>query len=308
MNEILTALWPVFALLLLGYLARRFDFPGEAFWEPAERATYYVLFPVLLVYKLSLADIAAVPLLDVAVAVVAILAAGSVVLLLGQRYWPVSNARFTSIYQGGIRFNTYVGLAASVALFGDSGLAAAAVIIAVMVPLLNLLCVIVFVRYAQQEADLGKMFQAVLKNPLILACLLGILLNLGGLGLPQPVQSVAGLLSGMALPLALLAIGAGLNLAAVRSAGHAVVYSSLVKLLFVPLVMSLICYLFIDSYVVAAVLVLFSALPTAPSAYILARQLGGDAPVMAAIITCQTLLSMLTLPAILLLFMVFFPK
>ncbi|MEH6575592.1 MAG: AEC family transporter [Amphritea sp.] len=308
MNEILTALWPVFALLLLGYAARRFNFPGDAFWEPAERVTYYVLFPVLLVYKLSLEDISAVPLLDVAAAVVGLLGVGSLLLLLVQHWWPASNAVFTSLYQGGIRFNTYVALATSAALYGDFGLAAAAVVIAVMVPLLNLLCVIVFVRYAQQQADLTSIIQTVIKNPLIIACLLGILLNLSGLGLPDAAKSVAGLLSGMALPLALLAIGAGLNFKSVRSAGWAVIYSSLVKLLVFPLVMALICYNFIDSYQITAVLMLFSALPTAPSAYILARQLGGDAPLMAAIITSQTLLSMLSLPAVLTIFVLFFPK
>jgi len=308
MNEILTALWPVFALLCIGYAFRRLGFPGDGFWEPAEKLIYFMLFPVLLVYKLSLAEIAAVPLFEVAIAVVSLLLAGSLLLFLVQRLRPLSGAAFTSVYQGGMRFNTYVGLAASAALYGDDSLAIAAVVIALMVPLLNILCVMVFSVYTERESSMANTFRALCRNPLILACLLGISLNLSGLGLPVMVRSVAGLLSSMALPLGLLAVGAGLNLTALRSAGGAVIYSSITKLLVFPLLMLLICAQFIDSYLVAAVLVLFSALPTASTAYILARQLGGDAPMMAAVITAQTILSFLTIPAVLAVFNLFFVK
>ena len=299
MNEILTALWPVFALLCVGYGIRRIGFPGDSFWEPAEKLIYYLLFPVLLIYKLSLADVGTVPVNQVAVAILMLLAAATLLLITIQKLRPLPGNGFTSVYQGSMRFNTYVGLAASAALFGDSGMAIAAVIIAVMVPTLNLLCVLIFSLYVRRDAGIVSALQAVVKNPLILACVAGIFLNLSGLGLPLMVQSVAGLLSGMALPLGLLAVGAGLNLAALRSAGGAVLYSSLVKLLLFPLIMLLICWLFVNSAEVARVLILFSTLPTASTAYVLARQLGGDAPMMAAIITAQTLLSMLTMPLIL---------
>ena len=302
MSEILTALWPVFALLCVGHIIRRIDFPGDGFWEPAEKLIYFLLFPLLLVHKLSLADVGAVPVSDVALAVVLLLSAGTVVLLAIQRLKPLENSSFTSVYQGGVRFNTYVGLAASAAIFGDSGVAIAAVMIAVMIPLLNLLCVLIFSMYTRKDAGYVSALWAIVKNPLIIACFIGIFLNLSGIGLPWAVASVAGLASGMALPLALLAVGAGLNLTALRKAGGAVVYSSVVKLLLFPAVMLLICILFIDSPEVAQVLLLFSALPTAPSAYVLARQLGGDATLMSAIITGQTLLSMLIMPIVLSIF------
>lgn len=305
MNEILTALWPVFALLCVGYVIRRLGFPGDGFWEPAEKLIYYLLFPALLIYKLSLADVGMVPVADVALAVVLLLTAGSVLLVGVQALKPLANSSFTSVYQGGMRFNTYVGLAASAALYGDDGLAVAAVIIAVMVPLLNLLCILIFSFYTRKDAGLLSAMLALVKNPLIIACVVGILLNVSGLGLPWMLASVAGLLSGVALPLGLLAVGAGLNLTALRKAGSSVVYSSVVKLLLFPCLMLVICGLFVESVLVAQVLVMFSALPTASSAYVLARQLGGDAPLMAAIITGQTLLSMLTMPLVLAVFPAF---
>lgn len=303
MNEILTALWPVFALLCVGHAIRRLGFPGEGFWEPAEKLIYFLLFPALLIYKLSLADVGAVPVAEVALAIVLLLTAGSVLLVGVQAVKPLANSSFTSVYQGGMRFNTYVGLAASAALYGDDGLAVAAVIIAVMVPLLNLLCILIFSFYTRKDAGLLNAMIALVKNPLIIACVVGIFLNVSGLGLPWMLSSVAGLLSGVALPLGLLAVGAGLNLTALRKAGASVIYSSVIKLLLFPSLMLLICGFFVESMLVAQVLLMFSALPTASSAYVLARQLGGDAPLMAAIITGQTLLSMATMPLIL----TFFP-
>ncbi|MDO3384269.1 hypothetical protein QWI17_00275, partial [Gilvimarinus sp. SDUM040013] len=108
-------------------------------------------------------------------------------------------------------------------LFGDEGLAVAAVVMAVMVPLLNLLCVLVFSFYTRKEAGLLSVLLALVKNPLIIACVVGISLNISGIGLPWALVSVAGLLSGIALPLGLLAVGAGLNLTALRTTGGAVV-------------------------------------------------------------------------------------
>lgn len=305
MNEILTALWPVFALLCVGYALRRVGFPGDGFWEPAEKLIYFLLFPALLIYKLSLADVGTVPVAEVALAVALLLMAGTAVLVGIQVVKPLENSSFTSVYQGGVRFNTYVGLAASAALYGDDGLAVAAVIIAVMVPLLNLLCILIFSFYTRKDAGVLSAMAALVKNPLIIACVVGIFLNVSGLGLPWMLASVAGLLSGVALPLGLLAVGAGLNLTALRKAGVSVVYSSAVKLLLFPCLMLVICGLFVESMLVAQVLLMFSALPTASSAYVLARQLGGDAPLMAAIITGQTLISMATMPLVLAVFPAF---
>ncbi|MDO6565179.1 AEC family transporter [Amphritea sp. 1_MG-2023] len=305
MSEILTALWPVFALLCIGHIIRRIGFPGDGFWEPAEKLIYFLLFPLLLIYKLSLADIGAVPVADVALAVTVLLVSGTLLLLGIQRFKPLENRRFTSVYQGGMRFNTYVGLAACAALYGDEGVAIAAVIIAVMIPLLNFLCVLIFSVYTRKEAGYLSALTAIGKNPLIIACCIGIFLNLSGIGLPWAVASAAELVSGMALPLALLAVGAGLNLTVLRKAGGAVIYSSGVKLMIFPVLMLLICIWLIDSPAVAQVLLLFSALPTAPSAYVLARQLDGDATLMAAIITGQTLLSMLLMPVSLSIFQYF---
>ncbi|GAA0789921.1 AEC family transporter [Marinobacterium sediminicola] len=301
MQQIITALWPVFALLMLGAWARRSDFPGEGFWQPAERATYYVLFPALLVERLAQARLGGDASLLLVSAVLGLLLAGTVVCLLSKPLLKLGAASYTSFFQGSMRFNTYVALAITAALFADAGIVYAAVITAVMVPLLNLLCILVFATTASEKPSWRRVIRTLLANPLILACLLGIGLSLLEWPLPEVLTSVLELLSRMALPLGLLAVGAGLNLRALRHGGRALVASSLVKLLLLPLLaLSLAGGLGFDT-TMTGVLVVFASVPTATSAYILARQLGGDAELMAAIITAQTLLSMLTLPVALML-------
>lgn len=300
MYPIISALWPVFALLMLGYLARRSNFPGAEFWPLAERLIYYVLFPTLLVDRLAQADMGAVLLSQVGLAVLLLVAGGSVLCFLLRPVMGLTHAAFTSFYQGGVRFNTYVGLAAAAALYSTQGVALAAVLIAVLIPALNVACIGVF-ALGGASSGLAALLLNILRNPLILACLFGLLLNLSGAGLPAPVAAVSELLSRMALPLGLLAVGAGLSFKALLAVRWPVVLSALVKLVGLPLVAGLIAVALDLPMDFAQVLVLFAALPTAPSAYILARQLGGDAPAMAAIITGQTLLSILTLPVILIL-------
>jgi len=299
MSEIISALWPVFALILLGYLAKKTDFPGESFWQQAEKATYFVLFPVLLIYKLSLADMSAVALDSIALAVLLIVASGSVLAFLSRAFLNLTAAGFTSVYQGAVRFNTYVGLAASAALFGTEGVAIAAVIMAIMIPLLNLCCVLVFTLSNHENRGALKAVSAIVKNPLILGSLIGLFLNQTGIGLPLVIEPVFELISRMALPLGLLAVGAGLSFKVLGKSGKALMVSSAIKLLLMPAVCIVIVKLVGLDPVSSQLMLLYAALPTATSAYILSRQMGGDAAMMAAIITGQTLLSMVTIPLML---------
>ncbi|ANG64823.1 transporter [Marinobacterium aestuarii] len=299
MFDVLIMLWPVFALLMLGVLARRYSFPGEDFWPLAEKATYFVLFPVLLVARLSQADISDVPIGGLGLAILLLLLGGTLLCYLLRPLLKLDGAEFTSFYQGGVRFNTYVGLAMVAAIYGDSALAVSAVIIAFMILLLNVFCVLAFAFHAGGSPGLRPVLRNLVRNPLILASVLGLLLNYSGIGMPLMVRPVAELLGQMALPLGLLAVGAGLSLKALRAVGPALLGASVIKLLLLPLLALGLAQLLSLGDQTRNLLILFAALPTASSAYILARQLGGDAAMMAAIITGQTLLSALTIPLML---------
>ncbi|MET4000370.1 AEC family transporter [Marinobacterium sp. MBR-109] len=301
MQPIIIALWPVFALLLLGFLARRSGFPGEDFWQPAEKATYYVLFPALLVERLASAQLAGDDSIRLAALVVVVLVVAAVLCCVCKPLLRLTAPAFTSFFQGSVRFNTYVALAVTAALHGSEGIVLAAVITAVMIPLLNLFSVLAFALTSEQTFSPRQLLMTLAGNPLILACLLGIALSLSGIALPLGLSSVLELLGRMALPLGLLAVGAGLNLRALRGGGRALAAASLIKLLFLPLLAFALAGVWQLDPLATSVVVIFAAVPTATSAYILARQMGGDAELMAGIITAQTLISMLTLPVILVL-------
>jgi hypothetical protein len=128
---------------------------------------------------------------------------------------------------------------------------------------------------------------------------LGIILNVLPWKLPTIVLDVLKQLAQMALPAGLLAVGAGLNLAALRGLHASFFWSTALKLLVMPLVAWGIALLLGLDAVSSSILIMFAALPTAPSAYILARQLGGNAELMAGMITGQTLLALLSLPLVL---------
>jgi len=210
----------------------------------------------------------------------------------------VDGPAFSSVYQGAIRFNTYVGLAVALAVFHAEGGTAAALVMAIMIPLINVLCVLVLNAHAGGSATVNGVMRGLIANPLILACLTGIGLNLSGIGLPGGSAAVLEILARAALPLGLLAVGAGLRLEGLRRPGLLATASAL-KLLVLPALVATLCWLVQPGALETAVLVTFAALPGASTAYILARQLGGDAPLIAAIVTVETAAALVTLPAVL---------
>ncbi|OEY67131.1 AEC family transporter [Marinobacter sp. X15-166B] len=300
MSMMVQALAPVFALIILGHLMQRWQFPGAGFWQQAERLTYFVLFPVMLVFKLGQARLDGEAYSEILMLVALMLAGMTLLLLLAQLIgrWP--GPVFSSVYQGGLRFNTYVALAATGMLLGDTGLALMAVCVAVMVPLVNLFCIVMFsLAVGDGSLRLWPVVRTIITNPLIIGSLIGIIWSYFRIGFHPIFAGILEPLSNLALPLGLMTVGAGLQMKALKGASGAFVVSSAAKLVAFPLMTAgLVLALGIDG-ILAQVAVLLAALPTATSAYILARQLGGDAPLMAGIISGQTLLAVITLPLVL---------
>ncbi|MBS7691045.1 AEC family transporter [Pseudomonas lalucatii] len=297
MLELLLALWPLFALIVAGYYLRRLEFPNEAFWPGAERLNYFILFPALLFSSLATAplDNPALPRLALAVMLGLGLAWLALLLLRRLRGWRA--ARFGAFTQGALRFNTYLGLAAVASLFGREGLTLAALMLALMVPTVNVLSV--WSLTAERGISTRSLLLPILKNPLILACLGGALVNLGGLGLPGGSGRLLSLLAAASLPLGLLCVGAALKPEQLGGELPALAGNSLLRLLAMPLLAWAVARGLQLPAMESTVLVLFFALPTAPTAYVLTRQLGGDSQLMAGLITLQTLLAAASLPLLL---------
>jgi malonate transporter len=211
----------------------------------------------------------------------------------------VDGPAFTSVFQGSIRHNTFAGLAACAALYGPPGVALAAAAIAVLILIVNLLSVGVLSHFSPGSSHgLRRMLVSVLLNPLILACAAGIFLNMTETGLRYGSDALLEALGRAALPLGLLSVGAGLGGFLGRAVVLPLAVSAGNKLLLLPLVVLLLCRVTQAGAMETAVAVLFAALPAPASAYVLAGQFGGDARLMAALITGQTLLAAVTLPAV----------
>ncbi|NWH08568.1 MAG: AEC family transporter [Alphaproteobacteria bacterium] len=296
---IIEALIPVFLVIALGHGLRRIGFPGDAFWPLMEQVTYFVIFPCFLFSTIAGGNLEGY---DIGPMTLALIGAVACMALLTYALWPIlglSGRQFSSFFQTTVRWNGFVALAAIGSLYGKPGLALAAVSFGVLVPLANLLCVYVVTRTASgQPVALAEMGRLLLTNPLLIGCAAGIIVNGAALPVPASLFDTARLIGTAAVPLGLLAVGASLDLAAARSSVIVISAASAMRLLLMPALMLGACKLFGVEGTAMAVAVICGGTPTATSAYILARQLGGDAPLMANLITATTLGAMLTLPLV----------
>lgn len=291
---------PLFLIILLGYVLNRLNFLEASFWPSLEKITYFVFFPALLVNKLSAAPLSGTDILPIALVLSATVCIMSLLLVLLRPILPISGAAFSSVFQGGVRFNSYLGLAIALILAPELGVVISAVALIAMVPLLNTLCVVVLAHYASHKpAHWRTIITALSRNPLVLGCIIGISLNLLAIPLPSTLQQTLSMLGSATLPLGLLAVGAALRFSAIRHAHVPLLLSAGVKLILFPLCVWTGCHLLAIAEEMRYLTVMFAALPTATSSYILARQMGGDYTLMANIITLQTLLAAVSLPLML---------
>lgn len=296
---LLLTIWPLFALICLGHVLARTGFPDPAFWPAAERINYFILFPALLVSNLVDAPIGDPQILRLGAAAVTTILLAALGMALARRIFPTPSARFGPAVQGVVRFNTYLGLAVTVSLAGAEGMERAAVYLAICVPVVNVLSIIAL---SEREVlrNPGALVRTMLRNPLILGCLVGIALALLGLGLPFGIGTFLELLARGSLPLGLLCVGAALQPAALRQDIGPVAGIAVLRLVAMPLLAALVGLLFGLGGAEALVLVVFAAIPTAPAAYVLTRQLRGDGTFMAGLVTAQTMAAVVTIPLVLL--------
>jgi len=300
MYAIFEAILPIFLLVMLGLVFSRWEFPGPGFWKVADRITYYVFLPALLVEKLVNTSFTLEDFYSLTSVLMGMVLVISVFLILIRKLLPISAASFTSVFQGSIRPNNYVVLAAAIALFGPKGLALAAIAMAGVIPLVNVLCISCLNYYVSGNGrGVGRLIKGVLSNPLVLACIAGIILNVTGIGLPYVSNDLFKILSSAALPMGLISVGTGLQLKGNRSQMLPVAVSSILKLIAMPVLTYYVMTFIGVVDMRLSVAILFSSVPCAISSYILAGHLNGDQKLMATIITMETLAAFVTMPILL---------
>lgn len=301
MQTIIQTLLPIFFLISLGYLFKRIKFPNEEFWKYMDKFTYFILFPALLLYKLTTAKLENIDGYNFILSAILTMLCITIVLMILNKLWlSFRGDSFTSVYQGSIRFNTYVFLALADALFADTGIVLAALLMTFLIPSINIFCITIFSIYVANDKVTIKSFtKSILTNPLIVSCVIGGSLNYMGISFPTSVENTLALLSSAALPMGLLSVGVGLHLSSIKSTKIELLLSTFLKLIAFPLLIFVVGKILSVDDISLTVLILFASMPTASSAYILARQLGGDVQLMSAIITVQTIVSMFTIILIL---------
>ena len=291
------ALIPIILTVLIGYLARQHFGVGESVWSGLEKLTYFLFAPCLLVVSLANKPLSDLAWGEVLVTLVSVLLFCSLLIVIWQKFVrPVDLPSFTSMFQGGVRFNSFIALALVDNLFGDEGLMVGALATVVIVVSVNILSVSVFSVANRTDGGWRKLPYQLVTNPLIIGCFIGLSLNLSGMGLAPAFDNLMTMLGKSALPMALLSVGAALRLGDLRSSADMIAFTSVVQFIAKPIAALLVGQWLGLEGLTAIVVVIFMAVPTAPSAYVLARQLGGNHQAMASIITVQTLLAFFTLP------------
>ena len=284
-------LLPDFLLILAGFVLCRYTALDRPVWEAAEKLVYYLLFPVLLFNSIARSALNPGETLALAGGGLAVLSMG-IVLAYALHWLPgVQRRDHASGAQVAFRFNSFVALALAERLHGAQGVAWIALIVAVCVPLANVAAVWPLARHGGQGY-----LRELARNPLILATVAGLLANLLGLRLPEPAAISLQKIGLAALPLGLMAVGAGLRLGALKDAPRLATALLAIRHLLLPLWALLLGHWLALPPAQASLLLGFAALPTASSAYVLAVRMGGNGPLVAGLITLSTLLGMLVLP------------
>lgn len=293
---LLNALFPVLALVVFGAAVKHWHLTDDTFLRTSDRLVYYVFFPLMLFWKIGSAplhfDDGWRYLTASILAVVAVCGLS----LLYIRLRPVPSFQAGSFNQGCYRFNTYIGMAVLINAFGEAGIQLYGILIGLIIPIINVLCVSVLIWYDtggdnQHDSRLAVTVRSLIANPLILACVGGIIYSHAVGSFPTPIDNTLKLMSQVTLPLALFSIGGSLTFSNLRTNMGLALVAAGFKLAVLPIIGLLFLWLFGVTGLAWKVSMLFFTLPTSTAIYILSSQLHSDTELASAVIVMSTLLS-----------------
>ena len=297
--NIVMALFPLIILIAMGYLLKQTRFVTDEFWGNSEKLNYFILFPSLLFLNLSHVELEMLTVSSMLGILILIILLAAMALFVAKKIYNIPVQRFGVYMQSQVRFNTYIGLSLMASLFGPKGMQMFAMLIAVAIPLVNILSVLALSSLSWNT--LGKTVISITRNPLILGCIVGVGFNLLNLPLIDGIGQLVKLLAAMSLPLGLLSVGAALQFDQFKTNIYRLLMSVFGRLLIMPILAFAVCQAFDLSHLECMILVVFFSLPTASASYILTRVYQGDHRLMAAVISLQTICFAVTFPALMLL-------
>lgn len=298
MSPIFSALIPIAGLITLGWGLRKSALVHGDLWGGINKLSYVGLLPALLFSTISRADFRGLEAGPFLIAVtVGFIIMGAICLSL-KPVLKTDGPTYTSVFQGGLRWNGFVLFALAAPAFGAEGAALAALVFAPTVPLINMMSVAVMTVWGKsgKKPNARRVFMRILTNPLILGCAAGALTNALGWFQTGPVADTAELAGRAALPLILLCIGAGLDFSAVRAKPLLLSLAVVLKLIISPAVFYGLGRMMGMEGLELALITAVGATPGAAGSYVLAKEMGGDAELTAGHVTVTTILAFIMLP------------
>ncbi len=295
---IIDSLFPVLFIVISGVILKKKEILNDAFFKCSDQLVYFVLFPLMLFWKIGSAPI------ESGTGWNYLLASGCAVFvifllsLLVIRFTEITAFQAGSFSQSCYRFNTYIGMAVVINLFGEKGVQLFGILIGFLIPFINVLCVAVLIWFSGDEGSFSRKMMTTIKslvvNPLIIGCTAGLGYGWFVGGFPSYIDNTLRLLSSTTLPLALLSIGGSLSFASLYHNSAVALKGAFIKLLLLPAVGLIFLYLFNVSGLEWKVSLVFFSLPTSTAIYVLSSQLNSDTNLASAAIvasTCGALIS-----------------
>ena len=278
---------------------------NDVFLQTADKLTYYIFFPLLLFWKIGGASTALFSNSGLYKAVICSVLMVYVLSTVFIILFKVSDFKVGSFSQSCYRFNSYIGVAIVLGALGEEGIQHFGILIGMIIPIINVLCVSTLIWFSGTKTQfghrMGQIVKGLVTNPLILACISGILYANLADGFPPFIDSTLQLCSFVALPLAMLSVGAALSLGSIKNHFKLSIVASIFKLLVLPAIGFLMLTTFDVAGVAHKVGLIYFALPTSPALYILSSQLNSDTELASAAIALSTILSFFSLSIALLL-------
>ncbi|AVX04119.1 AEC family transporter [Maritalea myrionectae] len=306
MLGVFESILPVFAVIVLGFLLRRFNFVEASKWQVVDELCFWILFPSLLASTLINTDLRTIEFDKIFYVLLGMILTISALMLVLYPFFRktmrLGRPQYSTLFQTVTRWHGFIAMALVLKFFGEPGLAVIAVAFVVLVPVLQLVNVTVLSIFSDKHKfSYFNVLKQIARNPILLGCVVGMVVNFAGIPVWDPILTFLDLLGRAALGISLLALGAGLSLRAALKPSPVVGVALVGKLVLVPLIMFGFAVLFGVTGDAFIILMISAGVPTAMNGYVLAKKMGGDAELYASIATVQTAASFFTLPLIILL-------
>lgn len=302
---ILNTIFPILGLLALGSILKKFNIVDDIFLKTSNKLVYFVFFPVMLFWKISESSSKDEISLSLNFAIILSIAIVFVLSLMSIKLFKISSFQAGSFCQACFRFNSYVGMAVVLNVQGISGVRHFGLLVGIIVPIINVISVSTLIWHSSKEFDFYQrircLIKAIFSNPLIIGCAGGMFFSKLNIGLPVFFDNSFSLISSAAIPLALISMGGSLSFKSSSDNFKLSLLSAFIKLLILPLIGYLLLKAFNVTGIPFKTGMIYLALPTATSTYVLSSQLGSDTKLASSCIMISTLFSLFSLSFVLLL-------